>query len=249
VETQLKTGLRKESILVAEDNVVNQQVALANLLKLGYNADVATTGIEVLNALERKRYDIILMDCQMPDLDGYEATREIRQRERRGNRTWIIAMTANAMVGDREKCLTAGMDDYLSKPLRRAELIAALERGVARPVNPIDDDAMRSLMEDGEDELAELIKLFAATAPTNIADVHRAVDNSSAADLTMAAHTLKGGCSNFGKSPLRELCAEIERAGLSGNIDGTADLIVSAEKELYRLIEALESYRKPKVPE
>jgi two-component system sensor histidine kinase/response regulator len=170
---------RKERVLLAEDNVVNQQVALGNLRKLGYNADVATNGIEVLKALEGKRYDIILMDCQMPDLDGYEVTKEIRRRERSGNRTWIIAMTANVMVGDREKCLTAGMDDYISKPLRRVELRAALERGAARPVNPLDDNALRNLMEDGEDGLAELM----ASAPTTIADMPPALGKSSAAEL------------------------------------------------------------------
>ena len=170
---------------------MNQQVALGNLRKLGYNADVASNGIEVLKALERERYDIILLDCQMPDLDGYEVTKEIRQRERRGNHTWIIAMTANAMVGDREKCLTAGMDDYISKPLRRAELRAALERGAARPVKPLDNDAPLNLMEDREDELAELME----SAPTTIADMPPALENSGTAQPLQRRHASDISCS------------------------------------------------------
>ena len=127
--------LRKERILVAEDNAVSQQFTVANLRKLGYHADVVPNGIEALNALKIKQYDVILMDCEMPELDGYEATGEIRQQEKNGRHTWIIAMTAYATVGDREKCLKAGMDDYLSKPLRHEELRTALERGIARPRN------------------------------------------------------------------------------------------------------------------
>jgi two-component system, sensor histidine kinase and response regulator len=133
-----------ERILLAEDNAVNQQVALGNLRKLGYRAEVAANGVEVLKALKIKWFDIILMDCQMPELDGYEATREIRQRQQTGHHVWIIAMTANVMVGDREKCFSAGMDDYVSKPLRRAELRAALERGAARQARVIDDDHLRN---------------------------------------------------------------------------------------------------------
>ena len=123
---------RKERILVAEDNRVSQESAVANLRKLGYNPDVVANGIESLNALKIKQYDVILMDCEMPGLDGYEATKEIRQREQNGRHMWIIATTAYAVVGDREKCLKAGMDDYISKPLRREELRTALERGMAR---------------------------------------------------------------------------------------------------------------------
>ncbi len=237
---------RQERVLLAEDNKVNQQVALGNLRKLGYDADVAADGFEVLEATARKSYDIILMDCQMPELDGYQVTREIRQRERKGRHAYIIAMTAHALVGDREKCLAAGMDDYISKPLNRDELRAALQRGAAQPAAPLHEDALRPLATDDEHEVAKWIELFAATAPGSIADMKRAHGESRAGDLSMAAHTLKGSCSNFGASALAELCAQIEHAADDGNLHGMGDLIASAEKELDRLIAALKTRLKPK---
>jgi CheY-like chemotaxis protein len=114
-------------VLVAEDNVVNQRLITLQLNKIGYTPDIAHNGVEVLDALERIEYDVVLMDCQMPEMDGFEATRRIRKTGRYGA-VRIIAMTANAMEGDREKCISAGMDDYLSKPVRVDDLRLALER-------------------------------------------------------------------------------------------------------------------------
>jgi CheY-like chemotaxis protein len=119
-------------VLLAEDNAVNQKVGLLLLSKLGFRADVAADGSEALEALNRQHYDIVLMDVQMPEMDGLEATRRILQRSPdRRDRPWIIALTANAMPGDREACFAAGMDDYISKPIRNEDLAAALERACA----------------------------------------------------------------------------------------------------------------------
>jgi CheY-like chemotaxis protein len=121
-------------ILLAEDNPVNQKVALRQLQKLGYQAETAANGIEVLHRLETADYDLILMDCDMPGLDGYEATRRIRRQES-VRHIQIVAMTANAMQGDREKCLSVGMDNYIAKPTRLAELQTILEQASAQCVS------------------------------------------------------------------------------------------------------------------
>ena len=120
-------------ILLAEDNVVNQKVALRLLGQMGYRADVAANGLEAIDAVERQTYDVVLMDVQMPELDGFEASREINRRWPGERRPRIVAMTANAMQGDRELCAAAGMDDYVAKPIRVEELVAALERSPRRP--------------------------------------------------------------------------------------------------------------------
>ena len=137
--------LEKVRILLAEDSSIIQRVALGQLRKLRYRADTVANGLEVLEALQLVSYDIIFMDCQMPEMDGYEATREIRKREQSlenpcpwKSPVYIIALTANAMRGDSEKCLAMGMDDYLSKPVRLSELQAVLERAKLAIQNQID---------------------------------------------------------------------------------------------------------------
>lgn len=126
---------RAEPLLLVEDNRVNQRVALHMLTRLGFRADVAGNGLEALDALARQPYDIILMDVQMPEMDGLEATRRIRDTHLGTRPPWIIAITANAMQGDRELCLAAGMDDYVSKPMKPDELAAALARAHRRPAH------------------------------------------------------------------------------------------------------------------
>ena len=127
------TVRRSERLLLAEDNVVNQKVALAILHKLGFRADVAANGLEVLAAVERQPYDVILMDVHMPEMDGLEAARRLGQLyPDPARRPWIVALTANAMQGDREMCLAAGMDDYISKPIKPEDLLTVIKRSRGR---------------------------------------------------------------------------------------------------------------------
>jgi CheY-like chemotaxis protein len=119
-------------IRLAEDNAVNQKIALRLLQQLGYRADTASNGLEAIQCVERQPYDLVLMDVQMPEMDGIEATRRIISGARSGGRPRIVAMTANAMQGDREDCIAAGMDDYVTKPIRPERLVEALEQTIAR---------------------------------------------------------------------------------------------------------------------
>ncbi|EDY19308.1 multi-sensor hybrid histidine kinase [Chthoniobacter flavus Ellin428] len=243
-------SFRPERILVAEDNAVNQRVALGQLRKLGYRADVAGNGFEALQALSQIAYDIVLMDCHMPEMDGYEATLAIRQREKGTQRAWIIAMTANAISGDREQCLAAGMDDYVSKPVRTADLADALERArnrgsVQAEESAIDSNAIAELetlpAENGENLLLNLIRLFIRNAPQAIGEMDAGLNTADGRAVRLAAHQLKGSCSQFGAHRLEALCAQLERIGQTGSLESADELLSQAEGELQRVISALES--------
>src|SRR4028118_1740851 len=201
-------------ILVAEDNQINQKVAVRMLEKLGYRADVAANGLEALEALSRIPYAAILMDVQMPEMDGYEATAEIRRREKGEARsTPIIAMTANAMQGDREKALEAGMDDYVPKPVKPDELEAALERWIPQEKesasisvaevegssvtpedteDPLDRAARDNLLEMGGSELlSELAEMFSGETSSALPALREAATASDTQSVERVAHTLK----------------------------------------------------------
>ena len=258
-------------ILLAEDNVVNQKVGLRQLKKLGYSADAVANGVEAVETLKRIPYDIVLMDCHMPELDGYEATRMIRQWELETNDTqrppvYVIALTANALESDREKCLAAGMNDYLSKPVKLPELQAVLQEaarfvrpvatrkpaeiGSADPRSAIDPAAianLRKLAEPGEPDAAvELIDLFLRDTPVKIQDLQSAIARSDAPALKESAHGLKGSASNLGARRLARLCADLEKRSEAGALAEAAELFAQVTEEYARVCFILEQEkRKP----
>jgi PAS domain S-box-containing protein len=218
---------REGAILIVEDNIVNQRVIEAMLAKRGFEAECAANGREALSMLAVRSYSLVFMDCQMPELDGYAATIAIRSRERGTDRLPIVAMTAHAMKGDRERCLAAGMDDYLSKPLRPAELDAALERwlGVpeASPADPVatenpfdalvDEARMRIFRTDYPEIVDQLIELFVESTPPLLEELREAAERGHGEDIRRTAHKLKGSCQNIGAGFMAKLAHDLERAG------------------------------------
>ena len=255
-------------ILLAEDNPVNQKLALRLLERLGYRADVAGNGLEAVEALRRQPYDVVLMDVQMPEMDGLEATRIVLQEWPRERRPRIVAMTANAMREDREACLAAGMDDYLSKPVHVEALVEALNKCQPAAQHPtrepslavgggpelevqerdpgtiLDPAALESLRETvgGDPEfLIELIDTFLEDAPQLLADMGQAVEQGDAGGLRLAAHSFKSNSADFGAKALATLCKELEMMGKAGALDGAVERVTRAEGEYERVKTALQA--------
>lgn len=241
---------RRVRILLAEDNIINQKVAISILGKLGYSADTVANGQEAVEALEMISYDVVLMDCQMPEMDGYEATGEIRNPNSKvtDHKVPVIAMTANAMQGDREKCLEAGMDDYLTKPVKPQELSDMLEKWIAkqdssRPkqatvqdVEPMEDVFDRAGLLDrlmGDEDLAkEILGGFLEDVPRKVTALKEALDKSDAPSVQLQAHTLKGTSANIGAVALQEVANQIEIAGETGDLVKAGSLVSKLDEQL-----------------
>jgi signal transduction histidine kinase/DNA-binding response OmpR family regulator len=234
-------------ILLAEDNVVNQKLALRLLERLGYRADVAANGLEAIAAIERQPYDLVFMDVQMPEMDGFEASREIVRRWPHDRRPRIVAMTANAMQGDRELCLAAGMDDYVGKPIRVEELIAALERSgarepeaPARPATPLDRAMLDRLRETmGRELFDDLLATFIEDAADLVATMRRALTESDVASFRRAAHSLGSNAAGFGARGLSAQARDLETRAKTGSLHNVAALLDQLGAECERATRAL----------
>ncbi len=238
-ETAPETPRRRYfRVLVAEDNTVNQKVAVRQLERLGYDSDVAANGIEAIEALKRRDYDLVLMDCQMPEMDGFQAAAEIRRLEDELGRIPIVAMTANAMQGDRERCLAAGMDGYLPKPVRLEKMEEALRRWDTL----LDEAALAEISGLGEAGVfAEIIRTFLRDLPGRLGDFKAALAAGDAPALKQAAHALKGAAGNIGALRLQKICRLIETLGAAGDIAGAAEAAAPLDAEADATAEALKA--------
>jgi len=231
---------RKLRVLVAEDNPVNQKVATGMLEHAGHEAVVVENGRQALAAFANQAFDLVLMDVQMPEMDGFEATAAIREREReRGSarRVPIVAVTAHAMKGDAERCLASGMDAYLAKPLQPRELLAMIER--LTPGATLDRERLLERVGGDSRALAEVARLFLSDAPRRLAEIRRAIAQADTRALRAAAHALKGAASNFSAAGVTEAALELQQIGDSGEIAEAPPALERLELELTRLRRAL----------
>ena len=270
-ETKANAGLR---ILLAEDNIINQKVAVRLFERLGYRLDVVANGFEAVEALSRIPYDLVFMDCQMPEMDGFEATRVIREHESSSvNRqpsnqprmtddesrmtvsrhVPIVAMTANAMQGDRERCLAAGMDDYVAKPITVEALAEVLGRQVSPEastarhmgvgptdeqiaVDPLIFNGLRELAGDeAPDFLMTLVEHFLSDAPQSLEQMRLAAVRGDLYELARLAHRLKGSASNLGALGMARMCGQIREAGEARALKRASGLLNELEREFERV--------------
>lgn len=247
-------------ILLAEDNLVNQKIAVRILERLGYAVDVVKNGLEVLASLQKQHYDVVFMDIQMPEMDGITATQQIHLQYLGKERPWIIAMTADGMPEDKKQYQDAGMDDYVSKPIKIDALVQALENpqlqahlkkdGSSSSVDEqvLNPEVARSLQEFlGEDfsqAWLELITSYLEDAAKQLEQLHLAIREENATLLEKSAHILKSSSASMGAQRLSQLCQEAETIGRSGSTLSAVPLMDKLSREYERVRAALEQERK-----
>lgn len=261
-----------ERVLLVEDNDVNLKVAQKLIQYIGYTYDVAKNGLEALEKVKQHRYRMILMDCQMPVMDGYLCTRRIREYEKAEglNNTPIIAMTANAMMGDREKCLAAGMDDYMSKPLNRYVLEKTLKKWdpmqktptPASPANQTSQSAntgsptinnkwlstktLREIRGFMGDDVQQLLHMFKQDAPGILRHMRKALQSGDLAELRTQAHSLKSASANIGARGLSYFCKRMEAEALSGDMARLNALMENIKKSYLLTVREIDKYDQPR---
>jgi CheY-like chemotaxis protein len=248
----------RQRVLLVEDSPLQQRVLVDLLDALGYTADVVGTGREALRALATAQYETVLMDCQLPELDGFETSREIRRRQAGTRYTPIIAMTADDDVAIRDRCFAAGMDDHLAKPVQKDELAARLgcwkrrdgqamsrRAGENSPacVDTQPLQSMRALVPPGQpDPVAPLIGVFLSETRARLADCRQGVERTEPHVLAAAAHALKGNSGTFGALEMRRLALELERRAREGSVAGTAELLSALYTEFVQVAATLEAF-------
>lgn len=238
---------------MAEDDPTNQRVLLGQLAKLGFQARAVATGVEAVAALRQEQFDLVLMDCQMPGMDGFEATRRIREMD--GPPVPIVAVTADAMAGNRERCIRAGMHDYLSKPVEMRQLAAVLSRWLpqfaARAALPaaalpatepsavFDEEDLLDRFAGDRQFAAQIVNGFLADFPSQLDTLRKRLDAADGPGLALQAHALRGAAAAVSANCLRALAQAMERAGAAGTLHDFGELLPHAASEFERLKSAL----------
>lgn len=255
-ENKVKTHQR---ILLAEDNEINQRVTRKQLENLGYVVDVVPDGSQALTALNRQDYALVLMDCQMPVMDGYTATAEIRRRENEGFHIPVVALTAHAIEGEREKCLSAGMDDYISKPVKKDLLVETIERNInlfsaaekfaQKTLAPaethrklIDIETLEDITDNDAEMMQEMIELYIEQTDERIKELSAALESKDFAEIYRIAHTCLGSSATLGMSVMVEPFRNLETAGKQEDLETAKQLIAELPKIYAELSEYLKNF-------
>lgn len=241
-------------ILLVEDHLINQKLAIITLQRLGYRPDIAANGLEAIAALQRQKYDVVLMDVQMPEMNGIEATKQIRAIFPPERQPHIVAITANATVQDREDCLRAGMNDYIAKPFRLEELVQTLRGSFARRSSSenkvvkrevtLDKEALVSMRNlfSGANDFSEIVTEFLATTKRLLGEIQNELGQAQSANAARAAHQLISSAQSFGAQRFSKLARSIEMSAKIGEIDEARRSFSEIQNEFVAMHAALESY-------